>query len=154
MKRRDIISSIFWLTMGIGVCYGAYELELGTLRDPGSGFIFFWVGIIMIGLSLSVLIRAIRETAIPGELKKVFWTEIRWREIGSVLAALFVYANLFTTLGFILSTILLLTFLFKAVEPQSWTKAILGAFFSTFAAYGIFQLWLGCQLPKGLLGIG
>ncbi len=33
----------------MGVCYGGYDLELGTLRDPGSGFMFFWVGIIMIG---------------------------------------------------------------------------------------------------------
>jgi putative tricarboxylic transport membrane protein len=153
VKSREIISSIFWLTMGIGVCYGGYNLEIGTLQDPGSGFIFFWVGIIMIGLSLGVLIRAMRETAIPGELKKVLWTEIRWRKIVSVLVALFLYATAFTFLGFILSTFLLLTFLFKAVEPESWTKAVLGAIISTFAAYGIFQLWLGSQLPKGFLGI-
>ena len=50
MKGRDIISSIFWMIIGIGVCYGGYDLEMGTLHDPGSGFIFFWVGIIMIGL--------------------------------------------------------------------------------------------------------
>ena len=154
MRSRDIISSLFWLAMGIGVCYEAYRLELGTLRDPGSGFIFFWVGIIMIGLSLGVLIRAIKEKAIPGELKKVLWTEVRWRKIVVVLAALSLYAYFFTILGFILSTILLLIFLFKAIEPQSWTKAVLGAIITTFAAYGLFHLWLGVQLPRGLLGIG
>jgi putative tricarboxylic transport membrane protein len=154
VKSRDIISSIFWLTMGIGVCYGGYDLELGTLQAPGSGFMFFWVGIIMIGLSLGVLILAMRETAIPGELKKVLWTEIRWKKIVSVLAVLLLYAYVFTTLGFILSTIPLLIFLFKAVEPQSWTKAILGSIISTLTAYSVFQLWLGSQLPRGLLGIG
>jgi len=154
VKSRDIISSLFWLALGIGICYEAYQLELGTLRDPGSGFIFFWVGIIMIGLSLGVFIRAIKENAIPGELKKAFWTEIWWRKILSVLAALFLYATVFTFLGFILSTFLLLTFLFKAVEPQSWMKAILGAIISTLTAYALFHLWLGSQLPRGLLGIG
>jgi len=154
VKFRDIISSIFWLTMGIGVCYGAYELDLGTLHDPGSGFIFFWVGIMMIGLSLGILIRAIKEKAIPGELKKALWAEIRWQKILSVMVALFLYATAFTYLGFVLSTFLLLTFLFKAVEPQSWTKAILGAFTSTLITYGLFHLWLGVQLPRGLLGIG
>ena len=153
MKSRDIISSIFWLTMGMGVCYGGYELELGTLNDPGSGFLFFWVGIIMIGLSLSILIRAMKETAVPGELKRVLWTEIRWKKIVSVLVALFLYAYVFTFLGFIVSTFLLLTFLFKVVEPQKWSWAILGAIISTLTAYGIFQLWLGSQLPKGFLGI-
>ena len=153
MKGRDIISSLFWMTIGIFVCYEAYKLELGTLRDPGSGFVFFWAGIIMIGLSLGILIQAIRETAVPGELKRVLWTEIRWKKIVIVLVVLFLYAYIFTPLGFILSTFLLLTFLFKAVEPQSWTKAILAAIVSALTSYVIFQLWLGSQLPKGFLGI-
>jgi putative tricarboxylic transport membrane protein len=154
VKHRDIISSCFWLAIGIGVCYGAYELDLGTLRNPGSGFMFFGAGMIMVALSLGVLIGTMKETAIPGELKRVFWTEIRWTKFVTVLAALFIYAYVFIPLGFILSTILLLIVLFKAVEPQSWTKAILGAIISTFTAYGVFQLWLGSQLPTGLLGIG
>jgi len=140
------------MAMGIGVCYGGVDLELGTLRDPGSGFMFFWVGMIMIGLSLSILVRAVKKTAVAGELKAL-WTEIRWKKIVSVLVALFLYAYAFTSLGFILTTILLLIFLFKSIEPQRWSWAILGAIISTLAAYGVFRLWLGSQLPRGLLGI-
>jgi uncharacterized BrkB/YihY/UPF0761 family membrane protein len=58
----------------------------------------------------------------------------------------------FPHLGFILSTVLLLLFLFKAVEPQKWSWAVLGAVISTLTAYGVFQLWLGTQLPRGFLG--
>jgi len=152
VKSRDIISSLFWMAMGIGVCYGGVDLELGTLHDPGSGFMFFWVGMIMIGLSLSILIRAMKKTAVAGELK-VLWAEIRWKKIVSVLVVLFLYAYAFTSLGFILTTILLLIFLFKSVEPQRWSWAILGAIITTLAAYGVFRLWLGSQLPSGLLGI-
>jgi len=47
VKSRDIIRSIFWLTLGSGVCTGGYNLELGTLHAPGSGYLFFWVGVIM-----------------------------------------------------------------------------------------------------------
>jgi putative tricarboxylic transport membrane protein len=60
VKKKDILSSLFWMAVGLGVCYGGYDLELGTLRDPGSGFMFFWVGLIMIGLSLAVLVKAVR----------------------------------------------------------------------------------------------
>ena len=154
MKRRDIISSIFWMALGVGICYGGYNLEVGSLNDPGSGFLFFWVGILMIGLSVGILIRAIKETAVPGELKKVFWTEIRVTKIISVLVALCLYAYVFTFLGFILSTVLLLIFMFKVVEPQTWTKAVLGAVISTLTAYAVFHLWLGSQLPMGLLSSG
>lgn len=154
MKGRNLISSIFWMALGAGICYGGYDLEVGTLNDPGSGFLFFWMGIIMIGLSIGIFIRAIKETAVPGEFKKVFWTEIRLVKIISVLAALALYAYVFTFLGFILSTVLLLIFLFKVVEPQTWTMAILGAVISTLTAYAVFHLWLGSQLPLGLLGGG
>jgi len=153
VKKRDIISSLFWMAMGIGVCYGGYGLDLGTLHDPGSGFMFFWVGIIMIGLSLGILIRAMKKTAVAGELK-ILWTGIRWKKVVSILVALLLYAYVFVPLGFILSTILLLIFLFKAVEPQRWSWAILGAIISTLAAYGVFHLWLRSPLPKGFLGIG
>lgn len=153
MKSRDIISSLFWLSIGIGICYGGYTLDLGTLNDPGPGFMFFWVGIIMLVLSASILIRAMKEAPVPGELKKVLWTEIRWTKIISVLGALLLYAYILDSLGFILCTILLLIFLFKVVEPQTWPKAILGAVISTLAAYGLFHFFLGSQLPKGFLGI-
>jgi putative tricarboxylic transport membrane protein len=152
MRSRDIMSSIFWAVMGIGISYGGYKLDLGTLHEPGGGFLFFWVGLIMIGLSLGILIRAARGKASKGELKAV-WAGISWKKLISVLAALFIYAYLFTPLGFILSTIGLLVFLFKAVEPQKWSWAVLGAMISTLAAYSVFRLWLGCQLPQGLLGI-
>ena len=153
MKSKDIISSLFWMAIGAGVCYGGYDLELGTLRDPGSGFIFFWVGIIMVGLSLSILIRAMREKAKAGEMKLI-WSEVQWKKIVLVIIALFLYAYAFNTLGFILCTTLILIFLFKAIEPQRWSVAILGAILSTLTAYLVFQQWLGSQLPKGLLDIG
>jgi len=154
MKNRDIISSLFWMVIGGWICYGGYNLELGTLHDPGSGFMFFWLGVIMIGLSLNLFIRALKIQRIPGELKEVFWNEIRIFKTISVLAVLFLYASLFTFLGFILGNILLLIFLFKVVEPQTWVKAVLGAVISTLTAYTVFHLLLGTQLPKGFLGIG
>lgn len=153
MKSKDIISSLFWMIVGAGICYGGVDLELGTLHDPGSGFIFFWVGLIMVGLSLSIFIRALKEKGKAGEMRLI-WSEVQWKKIVSVLVALFLYGYFFQTLGFILSAALLLVFLFKAVEPQRWSVAILGAVVSSLVAYVVFQVWLGSQFPKGLLDIG
>jgi putative tricarboxylic transport membrane protein len=153
VKSKDIISSLFWMIVGAGVSYGGYDLDLGTLHDPGSGFIFFWVGLIMVGLSLSIFIRALKEKGKAGEMRLI-WSEVQWKKIVSVLVALFLYGYFFQTLGFILSAALLLVFLFKAVEPQRWSVAILGAVVSSLVAYVVFQVWLGSQLPKGLLDIG
>jgi putative tricarboxylic transport membrane protein len=152
VKSRDIISSLFWMAMGIGIAYGGSDLGMGSLHDPGSGFIFFWVGFIMSGLSLMIVIGAIREKGVKGELKKMV-ADIRWKKVVSVLASLVIYAYSLERLGFIVATIALLIFLFKALEPQKWSWAILGAVVSTLAAYGLFHVWLGCQLPRGILGV-
>jgi putative tricarboxylic transport membrane protein len=153
MKSRDIVGSLFWLIIGIGVCYSGYDLDLGTLQEPGSGFIFFWVGVIMVGLSIGIFMGTLKKAAAPGEFKAI-WTQIHWKKIILVIVALFLYGFAFMPLGFILSTFLLLIFLFKAVEPQRWSVAILGSVISTLTAYGVFQVWLGSQLPSGILGIG
>lgn len=151
MKKRDIISSLLWIAVGSGLCYSGYDLDIGEISNPGSGFMLFWLGVIVIGLSLLILIPALKTKATEGELASL-WKGIRWQKVIIILAALFIYAYAFKPLGFILSTALLLLFLFKAIEPQKWSWAVFGAVVSTLAAYGLFN-WLGCQLPQGILGV-
>jgi len=150
VRSKDFFSSFFWLLMGIGVCYGGYDMGLGTARNPGSGYIFFWIGIIMAGLSILVLVQAVRVGPKTGEMKAL-WSGIRWPQLISVLLSLLLYGLLFNFLGFILSSFLLLLFLFKAVEPQKWSVAILGAVLSALVAYVVFQVWLGATFPAGLM---
>ena len=133
MKREDIGSSLFWLLLGAGVAYAGWDLGLGKLRDPGPGFMLFWVGLIMVGLSLAIGAGALR------------------RAPGAAVALWAGYAYALERLGFFLTTVLVLIFLFKAIEPQRWTVAVAGAVLTALAAYGLFSLWLGAQLPRGAL---
>lgn len=153
MKKRDALSGLFWMIIGSGVCWGGIDLELGTLHDPGSGFIFFWVGIIMIGLAAAIFFKGIREESPAEELRAIF-AKVEWKKVLFVLGALFIYAFIFYSLGFILTAIFFLLFLFKAIEPQRWSVAICGAIISAFAAYAVFHWWLRTQLPKGILPLG
>jgi hypothetical protein len=111
------------------------------------------MGLIMIGLSLSILLRDVLRKPTVGEITSV-WAGIHWKKIIAVLISLVLYAYFFTTLGFLLSATILLVFLFKAVEPQRWSVAILGAVSSALIAYLVFYVWLGSQLPRGFLEIG
>jgi putative tricarboxylic transport membrane protein len=152
VKPKDLISSLFWMAVGVAISYLGYDLELGTLNEPGSGFMFFWVGLIMGGLSLGVFIQALRKKGTAGELKAL-WAGVQWKKVVYVLAALALYAWAFLFLGFIVCTVLLLIFLFKVVEPQRWSAAIFGAVLSALMGYAVFNLWLGTQLPRGILKI-
>jgi putative tricarboxylic transport membrane protein len=153
VKREDIGSSLFWLVISLGIVYGGYDLGLGSLHQPGSGFIFFWVGIIMIGLSLGIFFHALRAEGKAGEAKDL-WSGVLWWKIISVSIALLVYAYSLTDLGFILSTTLLLIFIFRYLGPQSWRKSLIQALLSSAITYWVFGIWLNVQFPRGFLGIG
>lgn len=153
MPNKDMLSGIFWMIIGLGVCWGGVDLEIGTLHDPGSGFIFFWVGIIMVGLAATVFIKGIGEKSASAKLRTIF-AQVQWEKVLFVLGALTAYALTFAHLGFLLTTIFFLIFLFKAIEPQRWSIAIGGAVISALTAYAVFHWWLGTQLPKGILLLG
>ena len=39
MRAADLLSALVWLALGAGVTWAGWDLDLGTLRDPGSGFL-------------------------------------------------------------------------------------------------------------------
>lgn len=150
--NRDAASSLFWILVGIGLSYGGYDLGLGTLKEPGSGFIFFWLGLIVVGLASLVFAQAALGRGMRVDLGTA-WSGLQWKKVVWVLAALVFYAGTFPFLGFIPATVILLMFFFKVVESQGWFASVAWAVAATLAAYLLFEVWLGTQLPKGLLGI-
>jgi len=150
VRRVDLFSSVVWIALGAFICKWGYHLDLGTLSEPGSGFIIFWMGIVMMGLSISIFLLAFSKK-ITREEKISLWSGVRWRKLIFVLVSLLLYTYALVPLGFLLSTCLLLILLFKFIEPQKWSVAISGAILTVFITYAIFHLWLGSQLPKGIL---
>ena len=67
------------------------------------------------------------------------------------IISLLIYTYFFETIGFIISSLLLMLFLFKGIEPQKWSAAILSTILTSIVTYTIFVLWLKCQLPRGIL---
>jgi putative tricarboxylic transport membrane protein len=151
VHRGDVGSAVFWMAVGVGVAYAGYDLGLGSVQDPGSGFILFWVGLGMLALAVAVLVAAL--AAAPAGAEAAPGGGRRWK-VALVLLALVVYAYALPHLGFVLTTTMVLIFLFKIVEPQRWSIAIGGALASAVIAYVLFKVWLGAQLPPGPFGVG
>ncbi len=75
----------------------------------------------------------------------------RFKLIGTFLAML-VYVPAFPFLGFILATIPLMVFLFKAIGEMGWKMSLVGGTFTSICLYLIFKVWLQVQFPIGLWG--
>lgn len=140
--------ALFWVALGILVCYGASQLGLGSVTEPGSGFIFFWSGLILVILSLIALAESLRSSEeIAQETGGV-----NWAKIGLVLLALVLYAFFFERLGFVATTFVLLMFLLRWIERITWARSLGVASAAALGSFAIFELWLNIRLPKGIFG--
>lgn len=139
---------LFWVALGILVCYGATQLGLGSVTEPGSGFIFFWSGLILVILSLMALGESLRSSEEIAEETG----EMNWVKIGLVLLSLLLYAFFLERLGFVVTTFVLVTFLLSWIEGTSWARSLGVASAAALGSFAIFELWLKIRLPKGVLG--
>jgi hypothetical protein len=142
------VVALFWVAVGILVCYGATGLGLGSVTEPESGFIFFWSGLILVILSLVALAESVHGSAegIP-EIG-----EMNWAKITLVLFSLLLYAFFLVRLGFVVTTFVLLSFLLGLIEGKNWIRAFGVASAAVLGSFAIFELWLKIRLPKGIFG--
>ena len=141
-------SAVFWFVLGLFVCYGGRRLGLGSVTDPGPGFIFFWSGLLLALLSLILLTTSLQ--GVTGERRKV--TGVNWEKISLVLAALVFYALFLETLGFLITTFLLMSFLLRLDEEMGRLRVLVTAGAAALGSFALFELWLKIRLPKGIFG--
>ena len=149
--KPDKVSSVFWMALGMVMIYASYKLKLGTLTHPGPGFLPFLAGMILCCLSIVVFLKAGRRIDEKAKKLRELWAGMNWLSAAIVVVTLLVYALVFTHVGFLLSTIGLLTFLFRARERMGWFAAIGGALIASFVSFAVFALWLKVQLPYGII---
>ncbi len=151
MKLTDCWSGIFWLLLALWVIVESFQFGFGLWKAPGAGFVPFWAGILLAGLSLFQIFRTVWKK-IPPAGENPF-EKVRWEKWGLTLAALLGYGLLLESLGFLLCTLIFMAVLLAWIEPQPWSVVLLIALGTTAASYLLFEWWLKSQLPKGLLGI-
>jgi hypothetical protein len=109
----------------------------------------FLVGIFLGGISLLTLFRALRarpKTA-SGNVTELFALG-KLRKPAVMCGAVFGYALLLPSLGYLPSTFALMLGLFKGLAAQRWSVAIIAALLAVILSYYIFVVWLGCQVPS------
>jgi putative tricarboxylic transport membrane protein len=140
--------AFFWVAVGLLACYGASRLGLGSVAEPGAGFIFFWSGLVLIILSLIVFAGAVR--SLDDTVRQM--PEINWRKITLVLFSLLLYAFFLERLGFVLTTFVLMSFLLGCIQGAGWFRSLGTAGAAALTTYAMFELWLKIRLPKGIFG--
>jgi putative tricarboxylic transport membrane protein len=147
---HDRTSSIFFLGLSFVVFVGSIQLGIGTTRQPGPGFITFGASGLLGILSFVCLFRTFGKGKKPAEI--IFRNTLWWRVLLSGLAIL-AYALVMPTLGYLITTFLLMLFLYGMIREQRWFWVIISSALSSLASYYLFSKLLNCQFPDGLFGL-
>jgi len=146
LRRAEFWGGLFWLGVGAFVAWQGWLLELGTLREPGSGFMFFWLGIIIAALAASITVGGLRG---EGPLLADLWRGARWRNVLLVVLALIAFGFLFERLGFVICSLALLLFLMTVVDPVRPAISIPVSLIAAVGVWYVLEKMLLVQLPKG-----
>jgi putative tricarboxylic transport membrane protein len=148
LARAEVWGGIFWLAVGAFVTWSGRDLGLGTLHEPGSGFALFWIGLMMMGLSLPVIISAVLT---PSPSVASLWSGTRWGRVLLVIGLLLIFGFSFERVGFIPGAVSLLLVLMLFVDPVRPWKAVAVSVVAPLAVWLVMTRWLKIQLPPGLL---
>jgi len=151
-KYADLISGVFWLGIGLLLSIWSASYPIGSLIQPGPGFLPLALGLLLILLSLVLLARAITSSLISqkGPGSPLFGG---WKKVAYTVSILILGAIFFERIGYLLTFFLLIILLMRGSGPQRWKKILLVAFCFTLGVYLVFVLLLEQPLPRGILWI-
>jgi hypothetical protein len=150
----SIVDRVSWgvlLLFGIFVIYESLQIKYyGSDFGPGPGFFSFWLGVLVVLLSFSEILRHLRKgESLPAGF---FPDRAGLLRIGGLLGALIGVVLLLDRLGYALTMFLFCGFLLRLLGRQPWwLTAVLTVIGSFGTAYLFRQLQV--LLPRGILGI-
>ena len=147
LRGKDKKSSFFYASLGAVVSISSYRFGLGTLTNPGPGFLPFAGGLLMILLSAIIYLKSSEPDA---EGEKLF--RVGNQRVLLITLYLILYALFFRKLGFLLGSFILMSLLFQLLERKSWIGSVFVSAATILVSYVIFVVWLKVQFPTGFAG--
>ena len=151
LNNSELWGGLIGLALGGFVIWSGLKLKLGTINDPGSGFVLFYTGILMCLFALTIIVSAVTEGG-PSFASR--WEGARWTKPLTIIACLTAFSFALEPLGFLLSAIPLMLLLLRAIDPVRWTLAIPLAVLAPLGVWWVLKRALLIQLPSGIFEIG
>jgi uncharacterized membrane protein YeaQ/YmgE (transglycosylase-associated protein family) len=147
LRRGYQVAALFFVGLGLFMIWESRTLKYYTVLGPGAGFLPFWVGAILAGLSVVWLVQVTVGRAIDTP-EDFIPTSAGARNIFSILGALVLCVALLKSLGFSLTMLGFLAFLLHALGRQGLFVTVVVSVAGSFGVRYVFEQWLGVFLPK------
>ena len=150
-NNSELWGGAIGLALGVFVIRSGLKLKLGTINDPGSGYVLFYTGVLMCVFAVTIITAAITE---GGPTFGSRWEGARWTKPLLIIACLIAFSFALEPLGFLLSAIPLMLLLLRLIDPVRWRLAIPLAVLTPLGVWWVLKRALLIQLPSGIFEIG
>jgi putative tricarboxylic transport membrane protein len=151
LNNSELWGGLIGLALGIFVVWSGVRLKIGSINDPGSGYVLFYTGILMCVFASTIIVASVTE---GGPTFGSRWEGMRWTKPLLVIACLTAFSFALDPLGFLLSAIPLMVLLLRLIDPVRWSLTIPLAFLVPFGVWWVLKRLLLIQLPSGIFEIG
>ena len=140
------------MVVGFAVSLLAWTSGLGSLHEPGQGLVAFVSGIFLCGIGTVMVIAEAFSKGQPESRAGILhaFRGIPWPRLIFTIGLIVGYLLVLNILGYILSTLLLMYGMFYDWEKKSWFSSLLFSIVTAGSSYLVFEVWLQCQLPRGI----
>lgn len=151
LNNSELWGGVVGLALGLFVIWSGYKLNIGSINDPGSGYVLFYTGLLMCLFAGTIIVSAVTE---GGPTLGSLWTRARWTKPLVVIGCLAAFSFVLEPLGFLLASIPLMLLLLRVIDPVRWTLAVPIAVSAPLGMWWVLKKALLIQLPAGMFDIG
>jgi len=145
--RGDRVFDLFMAALCVFYLISALQLDVGTMKDTGPGFLPVLLGTVSVFVMGLILINSFRKT----QKKKTedISKEGKWRFVSCIIACC-LFIPLFELLGPLVSVSVLVLALSKVWGARGWLIPVVMSIVSSVSIYIVFSIILEVPFPSGI----
>ena len=149
LTTMEKVGSVLLIVFSVLIMFEARRYPLGTIDNPGPGFLPFLLGLILGGMSIALLIRTWEKR--ENQPKIPSWSERGgWIKVSMIFLMLILFTLFFEIAGYIVNVFVFFFILLRPIGRQKWGWSLLLSIGATSVSYILFERWLMLPLPRGI----
>lgn len=134
------------------ILFETRKYPVGTIDNPGPGFLPILLGIAIGLMSIALLIRAWQaDKARKIRIEKTLWPDKKGLfKVSLIFFSILIFTILFEVTGYIINIFFLFLILLKPVGKQRWIPTVIISTGAVLVSYLLFDRWLMLPLPRGI----